>query len=349
MAENSKPVVGRGATVSLGNRFEAIHVEEDYEQLAGDDELLTAERRVPTQFFVDASQSIIAKNDSPDVFFDYSVNAYRGCEHGCAYCYARPGHEYLGFNAGLDFETRIMVKLDAPKLLRAELCRSSWKGELIVMSGVTDCYQPAERRFGLTRGLLEVMLEARQATGIITKNALVTRDVDLLAQLAAMNLVQVRLSITTLDQELSRKLEPRTSSPAAKLAAIRTLSAAGIPVGIMIAPVVPGLNDHEIPKILAAAAEAGAKRAGFVLLRLPHAVKPIFLQWVAEHYPDTRDGGLYQTEFSVRQRGTGRYAEQIAQSFAVFTRKHGLDQPLPEYDFSQFRPPRSASGQMNLF
>lgn len=360
MAENSKPFVGRGATVSPGNRFEAIHLADDFEQLAEDDDLLAAERRVPTQFFVDASQSIIAKNDSPDVFFDYSVNAYRGCEHGCAYCYARPGHEYLGFNAGLDFETRIMVKLDAAKLLREELCRSSWKGELIVMSGVTDCYQPAERRFGLTRSLLEVMLEARQATGIITKNALVTRDVDLLAQLAAMNLVRVHLSLTTLDQELARKLEPRTSTPAAKLEAVRKLSAAGVPVGVMIAPVVPGINDHEIPKILAAAAEAGARHAGFVLLRLPYAVKPIFLQWVAEHYPDkrdrvealirdTRDGELYQTDFRVRQRGTGRYAEQIEQSFAVFARKHGLDRPMPEYDFSHFRPPRPASGQMNLF
>ncbi|MGC3972557.1 MAG: PA0069 family radical SAM protein [Pirellulales bacterium] len=346
--------------VSPGNRFEAIHLADDFEQLADGDELLESERRIKTQFFVDASQSIIAKNDSPDVFFDYSVNAYRGCEHGCAYCYARPGHEYLGFNAGIDFETRIMVKLEAPRLLRDELSKPSWKGELIAMSGVTDCYQPAERRFGLTRGLLEVMLEARQVTGIITKNALVTRDVDLLAEMAKLRLVCVNLSLTTLDPELARKLEPRTSAPAAKLAAIRKLRNAGVPVGVNIAPIIPALNDHEVPKILAAVAEAGAMRASYVLLRLPHAVKPIFLEWVAEHYPDkrdrieamirdTRDGGLYQTDFSVRQRGTGNYAEQIKQSFQVFKRKFKLDQPLPECDHSLFRPPRPTSGQMNLF
>jgi DNA repair photolyase len=360
MSESSKPFVGRGAVVSPGNRFEAIHLADDFEQLADGDELLAGERRIKTQFFVDASQSIIAKNDSPDVFFDYSVNAYRGCEHGCAYCYARPGHEYLGFNAGIDFETRIMVKLEAPKLLREALCKPSWKGELIAMSGVTDCYQPCERRFGLTRGLLEVMFEARQVTGVITKNALVTRDVDLLAEMAKLRLVHVNVSVTTLDHELAQKLEPRTSTPAAKLAAIRTLSQAGVPVGVMIAPVVPGLTDHEIPKILAAVAEAGATNAGFVLLRLPHAVKPIFLEWVAEHYPDkrerieamirdTREGGLYQNDFGVRQRGTGRYAEQIEQSFKVFARKHGLDRKMPEYDYSLFRPPRPASGQLNLF
>lgn len=354
-------VVGRGAGGAPPNRFEKIHVDADLEQLADDDELLAPERRIKTQFFVDATQTILATNDSPDVGFKFSVNPYRGCEHGCAYCYARPGHEYLGFDAGLDFETKIMVKLDAAKLLRRELSKPSWNGgELIALSGVTDCYQPAERHFRLTRGVLEVMLEARQVTSIITKNALVTRDLDLLAPLAEQRLLTVSLSVTTLDHEVARTLEPRTSTPAAKLAAIRKLSAAGVPVNVMVAPIVPGLTDHEVPKILEAAADAGAMSAGFVLLRLPHAVKPIFLDWAERNYPDrrakieglireTRDGKLYQTEWGTRQRGTGPYAEQIQQTFALFVRKFKLDRRLPEHDHSLFRPPQPRSGQMSLF
>lgn len=360
MSRSSQPV-GRASTVNPPNRFERLHVEADYEQLA-DDELLKAigEHRVRTEFFADESQSILATNDSPDVPFDYSANPYRGCEHGCAYCFARPSHEYLGFNAGLDFETKIMVKLEAAKLLRGELNKPSWKGSLIALSGVTDCYQPAERKFSLTRGLLEVMHEAHQATTIITKNALVARDIDLLAPMAAENLVHVNVSITTLDAELARTLEPRTSTPQAKLTAVRKLAAAGIPTRVMVAPIIPGLTDHEMPKILAAAAEAGAMNASFVLLRLPLAVKPIFLDWLAVNRPDlrdkvealirdTRDGALYQSEFRVRQRGTGAYAEQIAQSFQVFRRKHSLDKPMPDYDFTRFTPPQNASGQMRLF
>jgi len=362
---SSHSIIGRAATVSPPNRFERLHVEDDYEQLAGDDELYAfaaghAEQRVKTEFYADATQTILATNDSPDVPFDFSANPYRGCEHGCAYCFARPSHEYLGFNAGIDFETRIMIKLEAAKLLRAELNKPSWKGSLIALSGVTDCYQPAERKFRLTRGLLEVMLEAKQATTIITKNALVARDIDLLAPLASESLVHVNVSITTLDAELARTLEPRTSTPAAKLAAIRKLAAAGIPVRVMVAPIIPGLTDHETPKILEAAAEAGAISASFVLLRLPLAVKPIFLDWLAVYRPDrrdkveglirdTRDGALYQAEWKTRQRGTGAYAEQIEQSFGVFRRKFGLDRKLPDYDFSKFTPPQGASGQMRLF
>ncbi|MCE9604248.1 MAG: PA0069 family radical SAM protein [Planctomycetia bacterium] len=360
MSSPAKSIVGRAATVSPPNRFVAIHVEDDYEQLADDDELLVPERRVKTQFFVDDTQSILATNDSPDVPFDFSANPYRGCEHGCAYCFARPSHEYLGFNAGLDFETRIMVKLAAAKLLREALGKPSWKGSLIALSGVTDCYQPAERKFRLTRGLLEVMLEAHQAVTIITKNALVVRDLDLLAPLAAERLTHVNVSITTLDHELARTLEPRTSTPAAKLAAVRKLSATGVPVRVLVAPIIPGLTDHEMPRILEAAAEAGAMSAGYVLLRLPLAVKPIFLDWLATHRPDqrdkveglirdTRDGALYQSEWTVRQRGTGAYAEQIGRSFAIFSRKFGLDRKLPEYDFSKFQTPQAASGQMRLF
>ncbi len=253
-----------------------------------------------------------------------------------------------------------MVKLKAPQLLRADLGKSSWTGELIAFSGVTDCYQPAERHFRLTRQLLEVAAEARQAIGIITKNRLVTRDIDLLAPMAADRLAFVNLSLTTLDAELARTLEPRTSTPTAKLQAIRELTAAGIPVRVMTAPIIPGLTDHEIPRVLAAAAEAGATGAGYILLRLPLAVEPIFIDWLARNYPDkrerveslirnTRDGKLYRSEWGTRMRGTGPYAEQIEQSFQIFRRKYGLDRPRPEPNLSLFRSPKSASGQQRLF
>lgn len=356
-----REVVGRGTSLKLANRFEKLHIEDDWEQLEEGDEALSGQSsKVPTEYYEDQTSTIITSNDSPDVPFDYSINPYKGCLHGCAYCFARPSHEYLGFNAGLDFETRIMVKLHAAKLLREELGKPSWKGSLIALSGVTDCYQPAERKFRLTRGLLEVMLEAKQAVTIVTKNAMVTRDIDLLAPLAADRLAHVNVSVTTLDHELARTLEPRTSTPAAKLAAIRKLSAAGIPVRVLIAPIIPGLTDHETPRILEAVAEAGATSAGFVLLRLPLAVKPIFLDWLTVNRPDhrdkveglirdTRDGALYQSDWTTRQRGTGAYAEQIEQSFAVFRRKFGLDRKLPDYDFTKFTPPQSSSGQMRLF
>ena len=360
MADRLPTAVGRAAEAAPPNRFLPIHVEVDLAHLADDDELLAPDRRVATQFYIDDSQSLLTSNDSPDIHYKYSVNAYRGCEHGCVYCYARPGHEFLGFDAGLDFESRIMVKLKAPQLLRAELGKSSWTGELIAFSGVTDCYQPAERHFRLTRQLLEVAAEARQAIGIITKNKLVTRDIDLLAPMAADRLAFVNLSLTTLDAELARTLEPRTSTPTAKLQAIRELTAAGVPVRVMMAPIIPGLTDHEIPRVLEAAAEAGATGAGYILLRLPLAVEPIFVDWLARNYPDkrerveslirnTRNGKLYRSEWGTRMRGTGPYAEQIEQSFQIFRRKYGLDQPRPEPNLTLFRPPRAANGQRTLF
>jgi DNA repair photolyase len=253
------------------------------------------------------------------------------------------------------------VKHDAAALLRAELARPSWRGdESITISGVTDCYQPAERTLRITRGLLEVLHEARQACGIITKNARVVRDLDLLAPMAELRLVHVMLSITTLDAALARAMEPRTSPPDKKLDAIRTLTAAGVPVGIMVAPIVPGLTDSEIPSILQAAADAGAKTAGYVLLRLPFAVKPIFERWLAENCPaqfdrvmsrirTTRGGQMYQTQWRVRQTGTGPYAEQIAATFKTFKKKYKLDGELPPQDFSHFRPPRTPDGQLTLF
>jgi len=351
--------IGRGTELATANRFERVHVEDDWEQLEGDEDLGEA-RRVPTVFFADETRRLIAQNDSPDVFFRYSINPYRGCEHGCAYCYARPGHEMLGMNAGLDFETRILVKHQAPDLLRAELAAESWQGEFIAMSGVTDCYQPAERRYRLTRGCIEVLSEAQQAFGIITKNALVACDIDLLAPLAANNLLHVNLSITTLDAELARKLEPRTATPAARLRAIRALTDAGVPVGVMTSPIIPGLNDQEIPAILAAAKEAGARTAGYILLRLPYAVRPIFEHWVTTHLPEkadrilslireTRDGKLNETAWGLRMRGQGNYAEGIERTFKIFRKKLGLDGGFPQLDLTRFIPPRPVSGQLRLF
>lgn len=360
MAGNRKnSLVGRGSEIRPANRFEQTRVEDDFEQCELDKESLEP-RRVATEFLPDRTQRIITENDSPDIGFRWSINPYRGCEHGCSYCYARPSHELLGLNAGIDFETKILVKQDAAKLLRDELSASPWRGEHIMISGVTDCYQPAERQFRITRSLLEVMLEARQAASIITKNALVLRDLDLLRPMAELRLVQVFLSVTTLDGELARVMEPRTASPAARLRAVAELSAAGVPVGVMVAPVIPGLTDIEMPQILQAAKEAGAGSAGYVLLRLPWTVQPVFLDWLAKHRPqakervealvrETRGGKLYDSTWKARQRGQGAYAEQIGQTFKVFTKKLGLDRPLPKLDTSLFTPPRPSSGQMSLF
>ena len=360
MDAKPRAFTGRGAVVSPPNRFESTHSQADYEQLAADDELLTDERKIATEFLPDHTKTIITENDSPDVGFRFSMNPYRGCEHGCAYCYARPGHEYLGMNAGLDFESRILVKHDAPALLRRELNKPSWQPEVIVISGVTDCYQPAERRFRLTRGLLEVLLEARHPVGLITKNSLVLRDIDLLEPLAKRNLVHVNLSITTLDAELARTLEPRTATPAAKLRAIRELSSRGIPVRVMVAPIIPGLTDQEVPEILAAAREAGASGAGYVMLRLPWAVAPIFTAWLHAHVPlkaarveslirSLRGGKLYDSSFGDRMSGSGAYADGIESTFNLFRSKYGLDGRLAPLDTSAFEPPRLAGGQMRLF
>ena len=356
----SRRFAGRAASSSPPNRFEKVHHEADLEQLAPGDEMLASERKIPTEFLPDDSKTLIRENDSPDVPFRYSVNPYRGCEHGCAYCYARPGHETLGMNAGLDFETRILVKLNAANLLRRELNKPGWKPELIAVSGVTDCYQPAERRYRLTRGILEVLLEARHPVALITKNSLICRDLDLLAPLAQQRLAYAGLSITTLDHELARTLEPRTATPAAKLRAIRELSAAGVPVRVMVAPIIPGLTDHELPDILQAAQEAGASGAGYIMLRLPWAVAPIFSAWLREHRPaaaeriehlirDMRGGKLNDAAFGSRMRGHGPYAANIQNTFEIFTRKLGLDQPWPQLDASQFVPPAIPGGQLRLF
>lgn len=356
----SQKIVGRGAQIAPPNRFESTRIEADWEQLEFDEQAALDERRIPTEFFADATRSIITHNDSPDIPFRHSINPYRGCEHGCAYCYARPGHETLGMNAGLDFETKVLYKPEAAKLLRAELCKPSWKGEVIAMSGVTDCYQPAERRLKVTRGCIEVMVEARQAFGLISKNALVLRDLDLLQPHAKRELCAVNLSVTTLDADLARVLEPRTSPPASRLNAIKMLSSAGVPVRVMVAPIIPGLNDSEIPAILEAARDAGACGAGFQMLRLPWAVRPIFEDWLERNRPEQRDriiarikdvrgGKMNDYQFGRRMSGQGEYADGIAQTFQVFRHKFGLDRAMPPLDTTQFCPPRSPDGQQMLF
>ena len=337
-------IPGRGASLNPPNRFEKLHVEADPDCPA-------EERPHPrTEFYYDATESLLAKNDSPDVGFMYGVNSYRGCEHGCSYCFARPFHEYLGWSSGLDFESKILVKLRAPELLRAELSAKRWKPQPIAMSGVTDCYQPAERQFKLTRRCLEVCAELRHPIFIITKNALVRRDIDVLAELARYQCTAVHVSVTTLDTELAGRMEPRASRPSARLQAIRDLAAAGIPVGVMVAPVVPGLTDHEMPAILEAAGAAGATRAGYVLLRLPHAVKDVFTRWLEDHAPGKKNrildrlrtmsgGKLYSSNWGERMTGRGIFADQLRTMFDVSARRAGLNQEPFALSTEHFRRP----------
>jgi DNA repair photolyase len=352
MPERPPPQRGRGAPINPPNRFEPLWYSRDPEWNDLEDPALE------TQFFRDTSRSIITYNDSPDVGFDASINPYRGCEHGCSYCYARPTHEYLGFSAGLDFESRILVKEDAPELLRRELSSPRWKPQVLAMSGVTDSYQPIERRLQLTRRCLQVLAECRNPVVIITKNHLVTRDVDILSELAQYEAARVFLSVTTLDGGLSRVMEPRASHPLRRLAAIEMLSQAGVPTGVLVAPVIPGLTDHEVPSIITAAVQAGARAAGYVTLRLPHGVGPLFEQWLIQHFPDRKDkvlhrirairgGQLNDPRFSSRMRGEGIFAEQIAALFALACRKAGIDGRGSALSTAAFRMP--SNSQLPLF
>ena len=338
---------GRGAASNPPNRFEKIHLERDEDWNPDEDP------SPKTRFLRDLSKSIITFNDSPDIPFRASLNAYRGCEHGCSYCYARPTHEYLGFSAGLDFETKIMVKENAPDLLRRELSSPKWKPQTLAMSGVTDCYQPVERRLQLTRRCLAVLAEFRNPVSITTKNYLVTRDIDLLRELAAHHAVTVHLSINSLDGGLARKLEPRAASPKMRLAAVEALAAAGVPVGVLVAPVIPALNDHEIPSVLAAAKAAGAGWADMEILRLPLTVAPIFEQWLERNVPGKKDkvlnriramrgGKLNDPRFGFRMRGEGIFADQISQMFHVARRKAGLPEDGPEMSTADFRRPEGS-------
>jgi len=348
--QSDAAIVGRGASWSPANRFETMHVDLTDVDVVDPDPGEEKKPRRATQYFRDATKTIIAHNQSPDVGFETSINPYRGCEHGCIYCFARPTHEYLGFSAGLDFESRIMVKPDAPRLLEAELFSLKWKPQLLMMSGVTDCYQPVERKLKITRGCLEVLAKFRNPVGILTKNRLVTRDIDILSDLALHEAAVVNLSVTTLDPKLQRILEPRTSPPAARLDAVAQLRAANIPVGVMVAPVIPGINDHEIPAIVAACAKAGAQFAGHVLLRLPWAVAPLFEHWLDEHFPErkakvlerlrhTRGGEkLYDSRWRKRQLGEGIFAEQIQKIFEVSCRRAGFG-GRPKLSTAAFRRP----------
>lgn len=351
-------VRGRGALDNPSGRFERVAQSID-EHAWFDEEEARCGKQVRTQVFKDTSRSIVATNDSPDIGMEATVNPYRGCEHGCIYCYARPGHEYFGLSAGLDFETKIFVKEDAPRLLAQKLSSKNWQPQVVTLSGVTDCYQPLERSMKITRGCLEVLRDFRNPAVIITKNNLVTRDIDVLAEMAAYECISVNLSVTTLDGGLARIMEPRTSQPAMRLRAIEALAKAGIPVGVMIGPVLPGLTEHEIPAILKAVAGAGATRAHYTMLRLPYGVKDLFVDWLDEHFPDRkekilnrlrsmRNGKLYDAEFGTRMRGTGFYADQIAQIFNASKKRYGLDAPRKPLSTAHFR--RDAhDAQQSLF
>lgn len=335
---------GRGAAANLPNRFEHLLLERNADWNSPEDPAPA------TRFYRDLSQTIISYNNSPDIPFNAGINPYRGCEHGCAYCYARPTHEYLGFSAGLDFESKIMVKENAPELLRRELASPKWKPQELAMSGVTDCYQPAERRLQLTRKCLAVLADFLNPVTIITKNYLVTRDLDLLTELALHRAVAVHLSINSLDSGLARKLEPRASAPRQRLAAVEALANAGVPVGVLVAPVIPALNDHEMPAVLAAAKAAGARWAYTEVLRLPLTVAPVFEQWLERAFPEKKDkvlgrirairgGKLNDSRFGSRMRGEGIFADHISRLFHVARHKAGLAEDAPELSTAFFRRP----------
>jgi DNA repair photolyase len=352
MSAERESIRGRGAAENPPCRFESLHYERDPEAP------LEEQPAPATQLLRDATRSIITYNDSPDVGFSASINPYRGCEHGCVYCYARPTHEYLGFSAGLDFETKILVKENAPELLRKELSSPRWRPQVLALSGVTDPYQPAERRLLITRQCLEVLAAFRNPVGIVTKNQLVTRDVDLLGQLARHNAAAVFVSVTTLDGNLARLLEPRATQPQGRLGAIAALARAEVPVGVMVGPVIPGLTDHEMPGILQTASEAGARFAGYIALRLPHGVAALFEDWLSRHFPDKKDkvlsrvrsirsGRLNDPRFGSRMKGEGPIADMLRNLFEVGCRKAGIRKQRIELNTQAFRRP--AGDQLLLF
>ena len=352
-------VRGRGAGLNPGNRFDGLRLHVLGQHLDEAQADHPEGKQVATRIYADRTGSVINRVDSPDLGFKWTLNPYRGCEHGCVYCYARPTHELLGFSCGLDFETKIVAKHDAPGMLQRELASPKWAGEPIVMSGVTDCYQPIEAKLQITRRCLAVMAQCRQPVGIVTKSRLVVRDLDHLKRLAEADAVYVGISLTALDAYLSAVMEPRASSPADRLRAMRELSQAGIPVSAILAPIIPGINDREIPRLLESAAQAGATCATWIMLRLPYQVKALFLEWLQRHYPDRRSrivsqvrsmhgGELYRSSFGTRMRGTGPLAEQIAATFRVFADRCGLPRRLPQLSSASFRRP-NMTGQLELF
>ncbi len=351
-------IKGRGALTNAASRF----VEFDREPVddGWQQDAIEPPSRPATEVFADASRSVISRNRSPDVPFDQSMNPYKGCEHGCVYCFARPTHAYLDLSPGLDFETKIFAKHDAATLLANELSRPGYQAKLIALGANTDPYQPVERRLGITRACVKVLDEYRHPFIIITKSALVERDIDLLAPMAERGGVQVVVSVTTLDHTLSQRMEPRATAPRRRIDAIRRLSNAGIPVGVLFAPVIPYVNDAELEAVLAACAEAGARMAGYVMLRLPHELKEIFRDWLEVHYPlkaahvmnivrDLRGGKDYDADFSQRMRGQGNYAALMAQRFKLSCKKNQLASRRHELDFSHFRVPGAMDNQLDLF
>lgn len=347
-----KPIKGRGSSDNAANRFTGLYTDYNLDEETGQ------KPSAKTKLIPDHTKEILSTNESPDIPFTYSLNPYRGCEHGCIYCYARPTHEFLGFSAGLDFESKIMVKYDAAKKLREKFNSEKWQPEVVIMSGVTDPYQPVERRLRITRACLMVFEEFRNPVSIITKNYLVTRDLDLLKKLASHGAVHVTLSVTTLDRDLARVMEPRTSQPGRRLDAIKKLSDRGISVGVNVAPIIPGLTDHECVNILEAAREAGAKYASYTIVRLPYSVKDMFVDWLEHHFPDRkdkvlnrirnmRDGELNISEFGKRFKGEGVFAEQIRNLFKIHTERLGFNQESLKLNSGDFRPGKGT--QLTLF
>jgi DNA repair photolyase len=351
----------RGALSQIQGRFETEAREAFDDGWSRDEEPLAP---LATTVTVERARTIIARNDSPDIPFDQSINPYRGCEAGCAYCYARPSHSYLELSPGLDFETRIFAKTNAPELLKEELAKPSYKVSPIAFGTNTDCYQPAERKYRITRQIMEILSECNHPLTIVTKFALVERDLDLLAPMAKKNLVKVFVSIGTLDHVLARRLEPRAASPKRRLDVLKALSQAGVPCGVMVAALIPALNDKTLEHVLEEASKAGALEAAYVILRLPNELKDIFKEWLATHYPERADhvisivrqmrgGKDNDPRFGERMRGTGNFAELIAKRFAIACKRFGLNghgggRRVPELDCTRFVPP-SPAGQMKLF
>ncbi|MEQ8807181.1 MAG: PA0069 family radical SAM protein [Rhodospirillales bacterium] len=351
---------GRGAVSNQDGRFERLTHEPVDDGWSADDGDLPPLR---TQVLADTARKVIARNTSPDIPFDRSLNPYRGCEHGCVYCFARPSHAYLGLSPGLDFETKLFAKHDAAELLRRELAAKSYRCQTLQLGANTDPYQPIERRLRITRGVLEVLADCDHPVSITTKSDLVLRDLDLLVPMAAKGLATVAVSVTTLDRALARRLEPRAPTAAKRLRAVEGLARAGVPVTVLAAPMIPALNDMELDAIIAAGARAGATAAGYTLLRLPGEVADLFREWLETHYPDraervlnrvraSRDGALYRAEWGTRQTGTGIEAELLAARFKAALKRVGLDRgrsgsrPLRT---DLFRPPAPPSAQMTLF
>ena len=358
----STPRKGRGAVTNASGRYEPhqrVAVDDGWSEGSEGGEAGEAAPPLRTQVTLDASRTVIARNRSPDVPFDRSINPYRGCEHGCVYCFARPTHAWLGLSPGLDFETRLFAKPEAPRLLEAEIAKPSYKPEIIALGTNTDPYQPIERRMEIMRGILEVLWRARHPLGIVTKSNLILRDLDILAPMAEAGLVRVMISLTTLKPALARSMEPRAPRPALRRAAIQGLAEAGVPVGVLTAPLIPALNDDELESLLEAAAGAGADKAGYVLLRLPLEIKALFEEWLEAHFPDrkarvlklvreTRGGKLYDPAWHTRQRGRGPYAELLERRFALACKRLKLNRNAWALDTTQFRRPKLAGDQLEL-